>query len=411
MDRVVTSSRVVAIVQARGGSKGIPHKNVQLLGRHPLIAYCIAAALGSPGVDDVMVSTDSSQIAEVARRYGARVPFLRPPEIAADDTPDLPVYQHALQWLDEKEGVKPDLIVQLRPTSPLIPRGLISRAIELLKRDSGADSVRSVTIAPATPFKMWRVDSNGYLDPLMKAEFSEPYNMPRQKLPTVFWQTGHVDVIRRSTIEVLSSMTGRTVVPVEIDRRYCVDIDSQGDLDRANWVFRNTDLDIVVPGTGRSARMLPPAIELVAFDFDGVFTDNRVLVSEDGSESVLCNRSDGLGLAALKKAGVPLVVISTEKNPVVGARCRKLGLESRQGIDDKRAALVEYARDRGINLSGVVYVGNDVNDLSCMEVCGFAVAVSDAVELVKAKADLVLTASGGHGAVRELCDLILRKAT
>ena len=128
----------------------------------------------------------------------------------------------------------------------------------------------------------------------------------------------------------------------------------------------------------RRARGWPQPIKLLVFDFDGVLTDNRVLVFEDGREAVACNRGDGMGLSMLRATGMPIVVLSTEENPVVAARCRKLRLECRHGLADKRAALIELAQAKQVDLNHVVYVGNDVNDVGCMEEAGFAVAVADA---------------------------------
>jgi N-acylneuraminate cytidylyltransferase len=152
---------------------------------------------------------------------------------------------------------------------------------------------------------------------------------------------------------------------------------------------------------------LPARPAAVVFDFDGVFTDNRVLVDETGREAVVCSRGDGMGLGALKQSGVTLLVLSTEVNPVVAARCRKLGLECVHGLDDKRAALQDWARLRAIDLADVVYVGNDVNDRGCLQAVGFPVVVADAHPDVLPEAKLVLTSPGGQGAVREVADLIL----
>ena len=145
----------------------------------------------------------------------------------------------------------------------------------------------------------------------------------------------------------------------------------------------------------------------VIFDFDGVFTDNRVYVFQDGREAVACNRSDGYGISMLRKTNIPLLVLSAEENPVVAARCRKLSIECIHGVKDKLPALREWLAARKLNIQRAVYVGNDINDLECLAAVGFPVAVADAFPPVKAVAKLVLQASGGDGAVREVCDLIL----
>jgi len=149
-------------------------------------------------------------------------------------------------------------------------------------------------------------------------------------------------------------------------------------------------------------------IRLVVFDFDGVFTDNMVYVFEDGREAVRCSRSDGIGLNKLKLLGVLPVILSTESNPVVGVRSRKLKVECIQACADKRAALDELAKAKGFQLSEVAFVGNDINDLSCLSVVGLPIVVSDAHPDVVAHARYQTKLPGGHGAVRELCDLFER---
>lgn len=246
-DSSASSSRVVALVPARGGSKSIPRKNLRLLGGHPLVAWSIAAARLATRVDTVLVSTDDEEIAEVARHYGAETPFLRPAGLAQDDTPDLPVFEHALHWLERERGQTPDVVVQLRPTSPLRPPGLVDEGLELLARDDDADSLRAVTHPSENPFKMWTL-SGRYLAPLLAGEEAEPWNLPRQQLPVTFWQTGHLDITRRKTILQQSSMTGRRVVPLVVEPVYAVDIDTLEHLAYAQWLLESGDLPLVRPG-------------------------------------------------------------------------------------------------------------------------------------------------------------------
>jgi CMP-N-acetylneuraminic acid synthetase len=238
---------VLAIVQARGGSKTIPRKNLRLLAGHPLVAYSIASGLAAESVTRLIVSTDDTEIASVCRAYGAEVPFLRPAEFAEDATPDLPLFQHALDWLEKHEGYQPDLIVQLRPTSPLRPLDSVDRAIATLSASPQADCVRGVTIPNQSPYKMWRLAEDGFLKPLLSSGFVEPYNMPRQHLPMVYWQTGHIDVIRYETIVKGRSLTGKWVLPVMIDPLYWVDIDTEADWSYAEWLINNNRLPIHQP--------------------------------------------------------------------------------------------------------------------------------------------------------------------
>jgi 3-deoxy-D-manno-octulosonate 8-phosphate phosphatase (KDO 8-P phosphatase) len=147
------------------------------------------------------------------------------------------------------------------------------------------------------------------------------------------------------------------------------------------------------------------AVRLVAFDFDGVFTDNTVYVWEDGSEAVRCSRTDGLGLQKLERVRIPAIIISTEINPVVSVRSRKLGIRCLQGCQDKREALETVVRELGISLSQVAFVGNDINDLPCLKSVGLPIVVRDAHPDVIPFARYQTTARGGYGAVREVCDL------
>jgi YrbI family 3-deoxy-D-manno-octulosonate 8-phosphate phosphatase len=155
------------------------------------------------------------------------------------------------------------------------------------------------------------------------------------------------------------------------------------------------------------AGLLPHRVSALAMDFDGVHTDNRVLVGQEGHESVWCNRSDGLGIELLRKSGVPMVVMSKERNPVVEARCKKLQIPYVQSLEDKLGALKDWAEQERIPAEQLVFLGNDINDLECMRWAGCAVAVNDSHAEVLRNAHIVLNASGGNGAVRELCELIL----
>ena len=312
---MVAQPEVLAIVPARGGSKSIPRKNIKLLAGHPLMAYSIAAGLQAESVSRVVVSTDDEEIAEIARAYGAETPFLRPAELAADDTQDYPVFRQALAWLKEHEDYQPEVVVQLRPTSPLRPKDCVDQAVAKLLADPKADSVRGVVPSKQIPYKMWRISPDGRMQPLLDDGLDEPYNMPRQKLPPTYWQTGHIDAIRTKSILEKESLSGDVILSLVLDPKYTIDIDTIQDWERAEWRLIHADLDVVRPGPAK--RPLPDIVELVVLDFDGVLTDNRVWVDSDGRELVAANRSDGWGLARLREMGVEVLVLSTETDPVV----------------------------------------------------------------------------------------------
>lgn len=404
---MVARPEVLAVIPARGGSKGIPRKNIREFVGAPLIAYSIAAGVQAETVTRVILSTDDEEIAAVARQWGAETPFLRPAELAQDLTTDLPVFEHALQWLAEHEDYHPAVVVQLRPTSPIRPVGLVDKAVRLLLDHPEADSVRGIVPSGQNPHKMWKIDTQtGQMIPLLQvAGIAEPYNAPRQQLPPVYWQTGHIDAIRPAAIQEKHSMSGDVILPVMVDPRYTVDLDNLRDWERAEWLTTQPDLQMVFPAN-RKCR-LPEKVSAVIFDFDGVMTDNRVWVDAEGNEVIAADRSDGWGIARLRERGINMVVITAEVNPVVKARCDKLRIPVVMGIRDKTLVLKNYLEENRINPAEAVYLGNDINDVPCFPLVGCAVVVADAYPVAVQAADLVLTRKGGMGAVRELCDRIL----
>jgi N-acylneuraminate cytidylyltransferase len=240
--------QILAILPARGGSKGIPRKNIRLFAGYPLIAYSIAAARQAETVTRVIVSTDDQEIGEVARQFGAETPFLRPAELAQDRTTDLPVFQHALTWLAEHEGYQPGIVLHLHPTSPVRPRGCLDRAVRLLLDHPEADCVRSVVEPGQNPYKMWHIDDQtGRMVPLLTVPgIVEPFNTPRQLLPPAYLQTGHVNAIRPSAIRA-GSMTGRVILPIIIDARYEVDLDTLADWEHGEWLVAKKELEMIWP--------------------------------------------------------------------------------------------------------------------------------------------------------------------
>ena len=241
-------SEILAIIPARGGSKGIPRKNIRPFAGYPLIAFSIAAANQAESAIRVIVSTDDQEIAEVARQFGAETPFLRPAELAADRTTDLPVFQHALHWLAENENYHPEMVLHLHATTPVRPRGLVDQAVRLLHKHAEVECVRSVVSPGQNPYKMWKIDpQTGHMIPLLTVPgISEPYNTPRQLLPAVYLQTGHVNAIRPVAI-LQGSMTGTTILPLMIDANYEVDMDTLADWERGEWVVVKKSLDMVWP--------------------------------------------------------------------------------------------------------------------------------------------------------------------
>ena len=232
---------VLAIIPARGGSKGLPNKNLRPLAGHPLIAYSIAAGLQAKMVDRVICSTDSRSIAKIAQQYGAEIPFMRPSELAQDDSPDIDFFQHAISELGQT-GYRPDIIVQLRPSDPIRQIGLVDRAVQLLIDNPNADSVRTITRPAHSPYKMWTINESGNLNPLLTIEgILEPFNLPRQQLPDVWWHIGVLDAVKTGVVTEKNSLSGTVILPLKVDSETSIDIDSRDDLKRARNLIQNTE--------------------------------------------------------------------------------------------------------------------------------------------------------------------------
>jgi YrbI family 3-deoxy-D-manno-octulosonate 8-phosphate phosphatase len=404
------AARVLAIVPARGGSKGIPRKNLALLDGHPLVAWSVVAAVGSPLVDRTVCSTDDEEIAAAAVRYGAEVLSLRPPALSGDHIADLPVFQHVVSEL-ALDGWRPDIVVQLRPTTPFRRYGLVDDGIRLLAGDIGATSVRSVSPAPLTPFKMWwppdeTARSGPYLQPLISGTgIAEPWNAPRQSLPTVLWHNGVLDVIRADTIDA-GSMTGERILPIVVEPSFAVDIDDAADLERARSIVGG--LVCVRPGESNNWGQ----IRLLVLDVDGTLTPGSMYYSEIGEALKEFHTHDGQGIGQVRASGVEVALITQEATGFTKSRADKLGIvEVAIGVDDKTAVLSEICERRGFSLTEVAYVGDDQGDLDVMLAVGRAggipCAVADARPQVIAVAKYVTDRQGGRGAVRDVCDHIV----
>lgn len=220
---------VLAVIPARSGSKSVIDKNIRLINGKPMIAYSIEHGLKSPSIDRVIVSTDSERYAAIAKQYGAEVPFIRPAEYATDTALDIDVFKHALSYLKESENYVPDIVVQLRPTYPVRKIQDIENMIKYLKENPEVDSVRCIAPANEIPYKMWFMDENNILSPVMK-EIPECYNMPRQQLPKVYYQNACIDVFRTSVVTQKNSMTGNVIAGYMMEENY--DIDTEEDFIR-----------------------------------------------------------------------------------------------------------------------------------------------------------------------------------
>ena len=385
-------TETLAIIPARGGSKGVPRKNVLPLAGKPLIAHSIDQARQSKYITRIVVSTDDTEIAAAASAVGAEVVW-RPTEISDDNASSESALIHTLQHLEESEGYRPELLVFLQCTSPLTQATDIDGTIESILNE-GADTALAVI-----PFHYFLWKYNQDLDAIGINHDKQARKL-RQEQDGQYLEAGAVYVMRVSGfLETKHRFFGRTALYVmPIERR--LEIDEPVDLRIA---------EILLGEHRRQNRLdqLPKDIDALVMDFDGVFTDNKVLVFENGQEAVLCDRGDGWELRQLKETGTPMLILSTETNPVVKARADKLNIPCLYGIAQKESALQEWITTNGFTTDNVIYIGNGLNDLGCMEIAGCAVAVADAHLQVKARADIILDHAGGSGALSELCELIL----
>ena len=394
----------VAIIPARGGSQGLPGKNVARVGGMPLIARAVHAALAAHRIGRVVVTTDDAEIADAAAAAGAEV-VTRPAELANATASSESALLHALEALSEGRAGLPEtpVTVFIQATSPFIDPADLDAAI-----DRVASGERDVVFSAApTHVFLWRVDAGS--DRAVGVNHDAAHRPRRQDRQPEFAETGAFYVFGTEAFRRAGHrFFGRIgIQPVPPD--HAIEIDDSGDLERARALAPHLDRVLAASAFPYRTGSRHPHIDVDALvtDFDGVHTDDSASVDELGRESVQVSRADGAGIARLRAAGVPVLILSAEANPVVGRRADKLGVECRQGVADKGAALREWAADRGIALDRIAYLGNDRGDLPALALAGWPVVVPDAAPAARAAARHVLIRRGGHGAVRELADLIL----
>ncbi|MFJ8634329.1 cytidylyltransferase domain-containing protein [Streptomyces sp. NPDC093568] len=398
-----SARRVLAVIPARGGSKGVPAKNLMPVGGVPLVARAVRECRASRLVTDVVVSTDDQGIAAAARQAGAEV-VLRPAAIAGDTATSEAAVLHAMDAHEAQHGAPVDVVLLVQCTSPFIIREDLDGVVKAIVAN-GADT--ALTVAPFHGF-VWRhgddepagteraAAGGGY-----GVNHDKSFRPRRQDRPQDFLETGAAYAMDASGFrEHKHRFFGRTEL-VRTDPARVLEIDDPHDLARARALAPLFDADR--PGA------LPTTddIDAVVLDFDGTQTDDRVLIDADGKEFVSVHRGDGLGIAALRRSGLKMLILSTEQNPVVAARARKLQIPVLHGIDRKDLALKQWCEEQGIAPERVLYVGNDVNDLPCFALVGWPVAVASAHDVVRGAARAVTSVPGGDGAIREIASWIL----
>lgn len=241
--RSIEHGQVIAVIPARGGSKTVPKKNIRIFQGHPLIAYSIAAAKMSQRISRVIVSTDSEEIAEIAERYGAEVPFLRPTEYAEDNSPDIDFFKHMIEWLYENESVVPEYLVHLRPTTPIRLPDDIDKAVDLIKGNTEATSLRSGSLVIHSPYKWFVKREDGYWGAILPGMTCDEANFPRQDFPEIYMPNGYVDVLKTEFIVNNNLMHGERMIGYATD--IVPDIDTEEDFARLK---NNTNYTEIISG-------------------------------------------------------------------------------------------------------------------------------------------------------------------
>ncbi|WP_327369444.1 acylneuraminate cytidylyltransferase [Streptomyces sp. NBC_01217] len=399
----MTPPTVLAVIPARGGSKGVPAKNLAQVGGVPLVARAVRACLASREVTDVVVTTDDAAIADAARAAGVtlgepdRVHIVqRPGAIAGDKSSSEDAVLHALDAYEAMHDRTADVVLLVQCTSPFVVREDIDGVAAAVAHD-GADT--AVTVAPFHGF-IWR-DGSALEEDNYGVNHDKSVRQMRQDRPEDLLETGTAYAMNAEGFRThRHRFFGHTAL-VRTDAARVLEIDDPHDLARAR---------ALAPLLDPSPLPTREDIDAVVLDFDGTQTDDRVLIDSDGRETVAVHRGDGLGIAALRKAGMPLLILSTEQNPVVAARAHKLQIPVLHGIDRKDLALKQWCDEQSIAPERVLYVGNDVNDLPCFALAGWPVAVASAHDSVRAAARAVTTTPGGFGAIREIAAWLLGPA-
>ena len=377
---------MLAIIPARGGSKGIPGKNKKMFAGKPLIQWTIETAFETDRIDNVIVSTDDEEISRIALAAGATV-ITRPEELSGDYATSETAIKHVLKIL-QQETLLPEAVVFLQCTSPLILPEDLQRGLEKFKT---ADTVVAVTEFTGA---LWNKNGAGI------NHNPEQIRQPRQKIAKQYLETGAFYIFD-------------TKLFLEKENRFCGKVDFV-EIPKERSLEIDTPLDFEITGRYKreqirweNSNKIPKNLKLVVFDFDGVFTDNKVLTTEDGKEGVITNKGDGLALSEFpwNKYGIDVMVLSSEKNSAGLRRCEKFPRVSYFRSKNKLQVLKKWAKKP----EQVIYVGNDRNDLDCMRWVGCAVAPADAYPEIQSNADIVLESKGGDGVIRELLELIIAR--
>lgn len=363
------------------------------------MGWVIEASIKARSIHRVIVTTDDPEYAAIARAYGAETPFLRPAELASSTATSEAALIHTLNWLDSNEGFLPEGIAFIQATSPLIQGHDLDTAADRLENE-GYDVIFSATKSHSF---LWNLGAGGNVDGI---NHDPDIRERRQDRPIEYRETGAFYLMRTNGFLAAGHRFFGNIGVSEIPADRSWEIDDLRDFKVCEALLEGRSSS---EGNRRWVMDCFSSVDALVFDFDGVFTDDRVWVDQDGRESVACCRSDGLLLSKVRRllTGFHLLILSSEKNPVVTARARKLDIPVIHGVERKELALDQWLTGNGLRWNQVAYVGNERNDLVCLSRSKVGLAVANAHPDAKNVADFVLKQRGGDGAVREICTILL----
>lgn len=375
-------SRIVALIPLRGGSKRIPYKNIKEIGGKPLAYWVCRAARESHCIDEVFVSTEDTRIRNVVQSLGLDVRIIeRPVELAGDQTTTDEVI------FDFMGRVAFDVLVTLQATSPLVSAHDIDSAIE----NFSCGSYDSLLTGVITNRFYWTLNGQ----PLNYDIHHRPFS---QDFSGSVMENGAFYVTKRAVLERYRNRLGGKIGIHVMSPDTALELDNPED-----W----REIETLLVGSDVSIRERIGRVKIIISDFDGVWTDNTVCIDVCGRESVTCSKEDSLGLSLFReRSATPLLVISKERNTIVRHRCEKLGIQLLDSVDDKCAQATRALEQQHLSWFEACYIGNDVNDLECIQRAGLSFCPADARPEVKSHVHYILSHAGGHGAVREMLDVL-----
>ncbi|MBA7568308.1 hypothetical protein ES708_10029 [subsurface metagenome] len=348
--------------------------------------------MGSKLINDVYVSSDADDILEISKNYGAKV-IKRPRTIARDNSTSEEALKHAIAFIKKNIKEKIDIVVFCQATSPLRTSEDIDNAIKYFI-STQADSLFSAVIFES--LYTWRKQKRE----LISVSYDYKNRVRRQERPPLYLENGSIYIFKPEVLVKYNNRLGGKISMYIMDYWKSFDIDTIEDIEICEYFMRKKILS-------KPPRINKKDIQLIVYDFDGVMTNNKVIIDQNGEESVIVNRSDGLAISFLCKMRIKQIIISTEENQVVLKRAEKLKIPCMNGVKNKLSILKKYLKKNNILKENIIYVGNDINDFEAMKFVAFPVAPSDAHKDIRKIAKLVTKSKGGDGVIRELLDIFV----